>query len=98
MAITNAMKEQGEKTRQAILDAGLKLWPDVTPSTVANKLNITHATVLYHFSDVKNAVGEYAVEKGYSPVIVQMLASGHKLVRNMNANDRLKHFTNVVKS
>lgn len=98
MAITNAMKEKGEKTRELILESGLKLWPDVTPSAIANDLNITHAAVLYHFSDVKNAVAEYALEKGYSPVIVQMLASGHKLVRNMNAKDRLKHFTKVVKS
>lgn len=97
MAITNAMKEKGEKTRELILESGLKLWPDVTPSAIANDLNITHAAVLYHFSDVKNAVAEYALEKGYSPVIVQMLATNHKLVRDMSGKERLKHFSNMTK-
>lgn len=95
MAITNAMKEQGENTRTRILETGLQLWPDVTPTTIATALNITHAAVLYHFSDVKNAVAEYAVENNYSPVIVQLLATNHKLVRGMSAKERLKHFTAI---
>lgn len=95
MAISNTMKKQGEETRLAILEAGLKLWPDVTPTTVANALGVSHATVLYHFEDVKEAVAQYAVEKGYSPVIVQLLAANHKLVRDMPAKERLRHFTAI---
>lgn len=95
MAISNYMKEKGEQTRQAILDAGLKLWPDVTPSNIANELDITHALVLYHFPNVKDAVAEYAVKIDYSPVIVQMLATNHKLVKDMPANERLRHFTAI---
>lgn len=87
--------KQGEQTKEAILKAGLELWPNVTPSTIATKLGITHATVLYHFSNVKEAVAQYAVEKDYSPVIVQMLATNHKLVKNMPASERLRHFSSL---
>ena len=98
MAITNSMKEQGENTRKRILESGLKLWPDVTPSSIAADLGITHATVLYHFGDVKEAVAQYALETDYSPVIVQMLETNHKLVRNMKGDERLRHFAAVLNS
>ena len=84
-----------EQTKEEILKAGLELWPDVTPSTIATKLGITHAAVLYHFPNVKEAVAQYAVETDCSPVIVQMLATNHKLVRDMPASERLRHFTAI---
>lgn len=87
--------KQGEQTKEAILKAGLELWPDVTPSTIAAKLGITHAAVLYHFPNVKEAVAQYAVETDCSPVIVQMLATNHKLVRDMPASKRLRHFSSL---
>lgn len=87
--------KQGEQTKEAILKAGLELWPDVTPSTIAAKLGITHAAVLYHFPNVKEAVAQYAVETDCSPVIVQMLATNHKFVRDMPAAERLRHFTAI---
>ena len=87
--------KQGEQTKEAILKAGLELWPDVTPSTIAAKLGITHAAVLYHFPNVKGAVAQYAVETDCSPVIVQMLATNHKLVRDMPVAERLRHFTAI---
>ena len=86
---------KGEQTKEAILKAGLELWPDVTPSTIAAKLGITHAAVLYHFPNVKEAVAQYAVENDCSPVIVQMLATNHKLVRDMPAAERLRHFSSL---
>lgn len=98
MAQTNSMKEQGEKTRELILQTGLKLWPDVTASAIATKLGISHATVLYHFPDVKEAVAQYALDSKCSKVIVQMLASNHKLTRNMSGSERLRHFAAVAKS
>lgn len=93
MAITNSMKEQGENTRKRILESGLKLWPDVTPSSIAADLGITHAAVLYHFENVKDAVAQYALDSDYSPVIVQMIASNHKFTRGMKGSERLRHFT-----
>ena len=86
---------KGEQTKEEILKAGLELWPDVTPSTIAVKLGITHAAVLYHFPNVKEAVAQYAVETDYSKVIVQMLATNHKLVRDMPAAERLRHFSKL---
>lgn len=86
---------KGEQTKEEILKAGLELWPDVTSSTIAAKLGITHAAVLYHFPNVKEAVAQYAVETDCSPVIVQMLATNHKLVRDMPAAERLRHFTAI---
>lgn len=90
--ITNV---KGEQTKEEILKAGLELWPDVTPSTIAAKLGITHAAVLYHFSNVKEAVAQYAVDNDCSKVIVQMLATNHKLVKDMPAAERLRHFTAI---
>lgn len=90
--ITNV---KGEQTKEEILKAGLELWPDVTPSTIATKIGITHAAVLYHFSNVKEAVAQYAVDNDCSKVIVQMLATNHKLVRDMPAAERLRHFSSL---
>lgn len=95
MPTTNSMKEQGKKTRNAILETGLKLWPNVTSTTVANALNISHGTVIYHFPDIKNAVAEYAVKTGNSKVIVQLLATRHRAVKDMPAAERMKHFTAI---
>lgn len=92
MAISNLMKKQGEKTREAILKTGLTLWPNVTPTSIANALGINHGTVLHHFDNVKRAVAEYALETDCSPVIVQMLASNNPLVKDMPAEERLRHF------
>lgn len=90
--ITNV---KGEQTKEEILKAGLELWPDVTPSTIATKIGITHAAVLYHFSNVKEAVAQYAVDNDCSKVIVQMLATNHKLVKDMPAAERLRHFSSL---
>ncbi|MBP5698087.1 MAG: hypothetical protein J6W96_00990 [Alphaproteobacteria bacterium] len=98
MPIAYKTKEQGERTRELILQTGLKLWPNVTPSTIATALNITHAAVLYHFADVKEAVAQYALDTDCSKVIVQMLATNHKLVRNMKAPERLRHFSRALNS
>lgn len=95
MSITNSMKKQGEQTRESILETGLKLWPNVTPTSIANTLNISHGTVIYHFPDIKNAVAEYAVKTGNSRVIVQLLAMRHKAVKDMNAVEHIKHFTAI---
>lgn len=86
---------KGKQTKEEILKAGLELWPDVTPSAIAAKLGITHTIVLYHFSNVKEAVAQYAVDNDCSKVIVQMLATNHKLVKDMPAAERLRHFTAI---
>lgn len=98
MANTIKMKEQGENTRIRILESGLKLWPDVTPSTIAADLGIAHSTVIHHFENVKDAVAQYALDTDCSLVVVQMIASNHKLVRNMKGSERLRHFARVAQN
>lgn len=80
--------EQGLQTKTQILETGLKLWPNVTASSVAKKLNKSHATILYHFQDLKNSVAEYAVEKGCMKVIVQLIATNHKVVEKLSEQEK----------
>ena len=84
--------------KNEILQAGLKLWPNVTPSSVANALNITHAAVIYHFPNVRNAVAEYAIKTRYLPVIVQMIASGHPLCAQMTDDEMIGCIRDFIKS
>lgn len=88
----------GDKVRLKILEAGLKVWPDVTASSVARAggFNSPNA-VLYHFprKTLKNAVAEHAVDTGCSKVIVQLIAHGHKATRKMTKEQRDKHFKAV---
>ena len=88
-------KVKGKQSKEEIRKAGLEHWPDVTPSTIAAKLGITHSIVSYHFSNVKEAVAQYAVDNDCSKVIVQMLATNHKLVKDMPASERLRHFSSL---
>ena len=81
-------------TVKKILTAGVKLWPDVTPSKVAKAMNLkSHVNVLYHFprGTLKDAVAEYAVETGNSKVIAQLILTGHKAIKDMPVTVRRKH-------
>lgn len=69
--------------KDKILETGLKLWPNVTASSVAKALNITHAAVIYYFHDVRSAVAQHAIDTRYLPVLVQMIAAGHPLCASM---------------
>lgn len=90
-------QSHGEKTRLKILNAGVELWPDVTLSKVADKINMTHAAVLYHFpmGTLKNRVAEHAVAIGESRVIVQLIAKNHPAVDHMTAGEKSAHFFTV---
>lgn len=84
---------RGEKTRRLILTTGLKMWkkdPDsVTANKVAKAIGMGHATVLYHFPEgVKNAVAEYAVERGDKRVMAQLIVAKHPAVAGLSAEDR----------
>lgn len=83
--------------KNEILQAGLKLWPNVTPSSVANALNITHAAVIYHFPDVREAVAQHAIDTRYLPVVVQMIASGHPLCTQMTDDEMIRCIRDFVK-
>ena len=85
----------GERTKENILKAGVKLWPDVSLSAVARAVGLTHPAVLYHFPDdtLKNAIAAYAVQKNNSQVIVQLIATGHAAVAKLSSADRTKHLS-----
>lgn len=84
--------------KNEILKAGLKLWPNVTASSVAKALNVTHAAIIYHFPDVHSAVAEYAIKTRYLPVVVQMIASGHPLCAQMTDDEMVGCIRDFIKS
>lgn len=94
----NDKQTHGDKIRLKILDAGLAIWPDITPSNVAREAGMkSHASVLYHFprAELKNAIAEHAVATECSKVIIQLIANGHKAIRKMTKEQRDKHFKAV---
>lgn len=84
--------------KNEILKAGLKLWPNVTASSVAKALNVTHAAVIYHFPDVHTAVAEYAIKTRYLPVVVQLIASGHPACTVMSDEEMIGCIRDFIKS
>lgn len=87
----------GDRTKERFLKAGLRLWPNISASAIADDTGYTHANVLYHFpgDSIKDAIAEYAVEIGDSRVILQLIAAGHRATKALTQADRLKHFNAV---
>lgn len=90
--------KHGDRVKQTILDAALDLWRDnptaVTPSNIADRTNVTKFVVLYHFKSVdglRNAAAEYAVEKGESRIIVQLIATKHPAVNKLSKKQKDVH-------
>jgi AcrR family transcriptional regulator len=90
-------KSAGEKTREKILDSGIKLWPHITYQSVASLTGLTHPAILYHFpkGTLKDAIAEYAVKTGFSKIIVQLMANNHASIQNLSPSERLKHFNRM---
>lgn len=89
--------KHGDKVRMSILNAGVELWPDVTLSAVARKLNMTHAAISYHvpFHLLKQKVAEHAVATGNSRVIVQLISEKHPAVAHLTPGERSAHLFSV---
>ena len=88
----------GEMTKKKILKAGMKLWPKVTSSGVGKEIEMTHASVLYHFPNdtLKDAVATYAVKKGNSKIIVQLLTEKHPAVEKLSKREKSRHIKNAI--
>lgn len=87
---------KGEETKQRILEAGVKLWPNITVRAIAAKLGISHPLICYHFGKkIEEAIITYAIEAGKSRVIAQLIATKHPAVRKMNPVERQKHLDAV---
>lgn len=85
-------------TRERILNTGLKMWlkdpQSVSANGIANKIGMTHATVLYHFPEgVKDAIAEYAVMKKDARIIPQLIVLDHPSVRNLAPCERIAYLT-----
>lgn len=85
--------------KDKILDAGLKLWPDVNYSTVARALKLkSHTNVVYYFKSaqiLKDAIAKHAVETGHSKVIVQLIATKHRAIASMPQAVRDQHLKSI---
>jgi len=88
--------KKSEKTRKLILDAGLKMWPDVSARGIARQIGMTHAAIAYYFTqNLKDAIAEHAVKTGKTRIIAQLIAAKHKAVRNLTAEERAKHLNSL---
>lgn len=87
----------GDRTKERFLKAGLRQWPNVSPSSIAFETGYTHAAVLYHFpnNSLKNAIADYAIKTNNSRVILQLIADGHKATKALTRAERLKHFKSI---
>lgn len=87
-------KSAGQRTREKILKAASKTWPDVSPTTLAKATGMTHPNILYHFPDnsIVDGLVEYAIEHNLSCIIVWAIAMGHKAVEGLPNAERTRHF------
>lgn len=83
---------KGEETKIRILEAGVKLWPNITARAIGEEIGLTHPLVAYHFGKkIKEAVAAYAVETGKSRVIAQLIATKHPSAHKLTPSERQKH-------
>lgn len=88
----------GERQRDRIMHAGCAIWqinPEgVTCRAVARAAGINHATILYHYETTeafKDALADYAVQRGISRIIAQLIATNHPAVSRLSAAERADH-------
>lgn len=90
-------KTHGDKTREKILNAGVKIWPEMSLSKIGRETGLTHAAISYHFplEQLRDRVAEHAVAIGESRVIVQLIAEKHPAVDHLTAGEKSAHFFTV---
>lgn len=91
-------RSAGEETKVKILEAGLKLWPNINPTNIAHEAGLSsHASVIYHYSsgELRNAVAQWAILNGHSRIILQLIGMGHDLVADMTPEEKRAHFEAV---
>lgn len=93
---------RGEKTREKILEAGLKLWKydpsKVNARNIAKMINKTHVAVYHHFPhNIKKVIAAYGVRKEDSVVIVSLMLTGDPLVAHLTEDQKRKHL-NALKN
>lgn len=88
---------QGEKAKLRLLQAGIRVWPDVTASNVARDAGFkSHKIVSYHFpGGIKDAVAQHAVETGNPHIIVQLIGMGHESVAGLSEAAKRRYIKSV---
>lgn len=92
--------KHGDKIKDKILEAALGLWcsdpKKMTTRNIAEKINMTHGTVVYHFGDtLRDSVAEHAVKRGESRIIVQLMALDHPAIQALTKRERAWHSAQV---
>lgn len=83
--------------KKAILDTGLKLWPNVSCCNIANDMGISHQGIAYHFGDrLRDSIAEHAVKERNSRVIAQLIAIQHPAIEKMSNAERSRHMKAVM--
>lgn len=82
-----AQSVHGERTKAAILRAGLDLWPNVSARGIGKALGLTHPACLYHFGTsaaLKDAIAAEAVRVGHRRIIQQLIVERHPAVAHLD--------------
>lgn len=86
------------KRKQAILDAGLRMWPDVSARAIARELQTTHSACLYHFGStaaLRAAVAVEAVRVGDTRVVPMLIVGRHEAAASLGESERREWLAGV---
>lgn len=90
----------GERTKAAILAAGVRLWGEtcVPPgaSAIGKALGLTHSAVLYHFRAVaplQDAIAAEAVRLCDAKVVPLLIASRNPAAATLSSVDRRRYMS-----
>lgn len=77
--------------KNKILETGLTLYPDVTITTVADKMKVSKPSVFYHFKgdEIKDAVENYAIATNHKKVIAQMITASNVKLSKWDGKKKL---------
>ena len=84
--------------KNEILGAGLKVYPEVTLTKIAEVLGVSTPSIFYHFTakELKEAVEEYALKVDDRQVIAQMITAKNEQVAHMTDKEKLKYLVDSV--
>lgn len=86
------------ETREKILNAALKAWPDTTSRGVAKFTDLSHITVFHYYGDtLKDIVPAYALEVEDCDVIVKLIADKHPSVDHLTTEEKLSYIDDWLK-
>lgn len=86
----------GERSKAAIINAGLALWREsgqraVSARGIGKRVGLSHAGVIYHFDSVAgmlDAIKREAISIGDKHIIPHLIVAGDPLVAGWSPEDR----------